>query len=230
MTWIERLLSLGAAGTMMVSGALNDAAPQNNVDGLLFLQNRQWRVSQYYEPETQIADVPGQLRHMRADAAVALEEMFAACKKDIGITLKAVSGYRSYQRQSTIYSNKLKSVGGSKEKADEYVARPGASEHQLALAMDVGQKDKVNLTSGFGNTKGGKWVAEHCWEYGFILRYQQEWEDVTGYKYEPWHVRYVGTEYAKLLHDNPMPLETFLLRLRQDTLMEIVLGEERGEE
>lgn len=227
---LEQLLSLAAAGTMLVSSSLTAAAPQNDVNGLLFLQNRQWRVSQYYEPETLKANVPGQLQDMRADAAQALEEMFAACKAETGVTLKAVSGYRSYQRQATIYQNKLDRVG-TKEKADQYVARPGASEHQLGLAMDVGQKsDDVNLTSSFGKTKGGKWVAEHCWEYGFILRYQEGWEDVTGYAYEPWHVRYVGLENAKRIQEANLPLETYLLLLREETLVDIVLGQEANEE
>ncbi|MGN0794996.1 MAG: M15 family metallopeptidase [Aristaeellaceae bacterium] len=227
---LEQLLSLAAAGTMLVSSSLTAAAPQNDVNGLLFLQNRQWRVSQYYEPETLKANVPGQLQDMRADAAQALEEMFAACKAETGVTLKAVSGYRSYQRQATIYQNKLDRVG-TREKADQYVARPGASEHQLGLAMDVGQKsDDVNLTSSFGKTKGGKWVAEHCWEYGFILRYQEGWEDVTGYAYEPWHVRYVGLENAKRIQEANLPLETYLLLLREETLVDIVLGQEANEE
>ena len=226
---LEQLLSLAAAGSMMISNSLLAAAPQNDVDGLLFLQNRQWRVSRYFEPATLKANVPGQLQDMRADAAAALEEMFAACKAEIGVTLKAVSGYRSYQRQATIYQNKLDRVK-TKEKADQYVARPGASEHQLALAMDVGQKsDDVNLTSSFGRTKGGKWVAENCWRFGFILRYQEGWEDVTGYEYEPWHVRYVGLENARLIHEADMPLETYLLMLREDVLLGILLGEEDGE-
>lgn len=226
---LEQLLSLAAAGSMMISNSLLAAAPQNDVDGLLFLQNRQWRVSRYFEPATLKANVPGQLQDMRADAAAALEEMFAACKAEIGVTLKAVSGYRSYQRQATIYQNKLDRVK-TKEKADQYVARPGASEHQLALAMDVGQKsDDVNLTSSFGRTKGGKWVAENCWRFGFILRYQEGWEDVTGYEYEPWHVRYVGLENARLIHEADMPLETYLLMLREDVLLGILLGEEEGE-
>lgn len=226
---LEQLLSLAAAGSMMISNSLLAVAPQNDVDGLLFLQNRQWRVSRYFEPATLKANVPGQLQDMRADAAAALEEMFAACKAEIGVTLKAVSGYRSYQRQATIYQNKLDRVK-TKEKADQYVARPGASEHQLALAMDVGQKsDDVNLTSSFGRTKGGKWVAENCWRFGFILRYQEGWEDVTGYEYEPWHVRYVGLENARLIHEADMPLETYLLMLREEVLLGILLGEEEGE-
>ena len=221
---LEQLLALATAGTVMISSSLTAAAPQNDVDGLLFLQNRQWRVSRYYEPELVAAQVPGQLQDMRADAAAALEEMFADCEAELGVKLISVSGYRSYQRQATIYENKVKSTG-SKARADQYVARAGASEHQLGLAMDVGQKSDKNLEASFGRTAGGKWVAEHCWEYGFILRYQEGWEDVTGYNYEPWHVRYVGKENARLIHEKDMPLETYLLLLRQETLMDIVLGE-----
>ena len=193
---LETLAALATAGTMMISSSLDAAAPQNDVDGFLFLQNRQWLASRAYEPETVTADVPGQIRQMRQEAALALEEMFDACKKDIGITLKAVSGYRSYARQETIYNNKLERVHGSVEKADEYVARPGASEHQTGLVMDVGQKsDKVNLTGGFGATKGGKWVAgrgssgrsgwrrrcarHYCWGACRCLRWRRKTRSTT---------------------------------------------------
>jgi len=228
-TLLGQLLSLAAAGTMLLSTSLDAAAPHNDIDGLLFLNNRQWRVSKAYVPEKRFTDVPGQVRNMRPDASVALEEMYAACKEEIGVTLKAVSGYRSYQTQNNLYNNKVKSVG-SKTKADEYVARPGASEHQLGLAMDVGQKDKVSLTAGFGSTKGGKWVRENCWRFGFIIRYDEGWEEITGYKFEPWHVRYVGKEYAAILHENPEPLESFLIDLRTQRMEELLLVEIPGNE
>ena len=225
-TILQELLSLAAAGMMLVTTPLNTAAPHNDAEGLLFLVNRQWRVSKVYAPELREAQVTGQVRRMRPEAAAALEEMFAACKADIGITLTSVSGYRSYEKQSTLYSNKLKSVGGSEKRADEYVARPGASEHQLGMAMDVGQQGKVNLTANFGNTQGGKWLREHCWEYGFILRYQEDWEDITGYKYEPWHVRYVGKENAARIYENLMPLETWLTVMRTETMLELLITQE----
>ena len=96
--------------------------------------------------------------------------------------------------------------------------------------MDVGQKsDKVNLTGGFGATKGGKWVAEHCWEYGFIIRYQKGWEEITGYEYEPWHVRYVGKENARRIHEQEMPLEEYLQIVRNERLLGIVEGTYLGE-
>ncbi|MDO4483163.1 MAG: M15 family metallopeptidase [Clostridia bacterium] len=148
--------------------------------------------------------------------------MFAACKKEIGITLTSVSGYRSYSTQTNIYKKKLSKVK-TKEKADEYVARPGASEHQLALAMDVGQKDsKAGLTGSFGKTKGGKWLAKNCYRFGFILRYQEGWEDITGYEYEPWHVRYVGKENALKIQEQDIPFETWMLYQREAALLEFV--------
>ena len=225
-TVLQELLSLAAAGMMLMTTPLDTAAPHNDVDGLLFLVNRQWRVSNVYEPALREAQVQGQVRRMRPEAAAALEEMFAACKEDIGVKLTSVSGFRSYEKQSSIYSKKLSSVGGREAKADEYVARPGASEHQLGMAMDVGQSGKTNLTASFGSTEGGKWVREHCWEYGFILRYEEDWEDVTGYKYEPWHVRYVGKENAAKIYENLMPLETWLTILRTETMLDLLITEE----
>lgn len=221
----QELISLAAAGLMMVTSPLDTAAPHNDVDGLLFLANRQWRVSKTYRPALREADVTGQVRDMRPDAAAALEEMFEACKADTGVTLRSVSGFRSYEKQNTIYNNKVSNTG-SKKKADEYVARPGASEHQLGMAMDVGQSSSGSLSASFGSTEGGKWVREHCWEYGFILRYQEDWEDVTGYKYEPWHVRYVGKEFAAKIYEDPMPLETWLILFRSDILTDLVITQE----
>ena len=120
---VNTLISLAAAGTMLLSAPLDQAAPQHDVEGTLFLVNRQWRVSQYYVPEhMRQAQVTGQVRTMREEAAAALEEMYAACTEEAGVTLTSVSGYRSYSKQNTIYQNKVRSVG-SKAKADEYVAR-----------------------------------------------------------------------------------------------------------
>ena len=223
-TLIQTLASVIAAGSMLFSAPVDVAAPQHDIDGDLFLINRQWRVSENFVPELRSADVSGQLKQMRPDATYALEEMFKACKKESGGTMQTVSGYRSYTKQSNLYNNKLKRVKGSVEKADEYVARPGASEHQLGLAMDIGQVNKTNLTSGFGKTKSGKWLAANGWRYGFILRYQEGWEEITGYNFEPWHVRYVGKEHAEKIQQANIPLETYLVEYRSEMLMDIVTG------
>ena len=223
MTSLTKLISLVAAASMTVSGALNTAAPQNDVNGLLFLANRQYTVSEAYEPDDlEMSDVPGQVRRMRQEAAEALREMFQACKEEIGVQLLSISGYRSYERQEGIYKRKLRTVKGNVEKAQEYVAPPGSSEHQLGVAMDIGQKHKIQLEVSFADTEGGKWCRENCWRFGYILRYDEPWEGITGYKYEPWHFRYVGKEYAKEIHDANVPLETWLISHRVEVLQNLL--------
>ena len=208
---------------MMVSGALDTVAPQHDADGLLFLVNRQYTVSEAYEPaDLEMSDVPGQVRRMRREAAAALREMFQVCKEETGLTLLSISGYRSYEKQEGIYKRKLRTVKGNVAKAQEFVAPPGASEHQLGVAMDVGQKHKIHLEISFGETEGGKWCRENCWRFGYILRYDEPWEEITGYKYEPWHFRYVGKEYAKEIHEANIPLETWLIGHRVKVLRELL--------
>ena len=220
---LTKLMSLVAAASMMVSGALDTAAPQNDINGLLFLANRQYTVSSAYEPrDLEMSDVPGQVRRMRREAAAALREMFQVCKEETGLTLLSISGYRSYEKQEGIYKRKLRTVKGNVAKAQEFVAPPGASEHQLGVAMDVGQKHKIHLEISFGETEGGKWCRENCWRFGYILRYDEPWEEITGYTYEPWHFRYVGKEYAKEIHEANIPLETWLIGHRVKVLRELL--------
>ena len=224
---LTSLASLGAAGMMLLSIPLNAAAPQNNAKGTLFLANRQWMVTEAYIPSNlREAQVPGSVRRMRQEAAVALEEMFAACKEEAGVTLISVSGYRSYKSQTNIYSRKLRAVKKNEAKAQEYVAPPGASEHQLGLAMDIGQKNKAHLNDKFADTPGGKWAWENCWRFGFIRRYAADWENVTGYKYESWHFRYVGKELAKEIHEADIPFETWLIGHRTKLLEYLLLEAE----
>ncbi len=223
MELLKELASVLAAGVMVVSGALKEAAPQHNADGLLFLVNRQFMISDAFEPaDLREAQVPGQVRQMRDEAATALEEMYAACLEETGKQLISVSGYRSYAKQNALYKAKLQRVGGKVEKAQEYVAPPGASEHHLGLAMDVGQQSKPNLSEKFAETEGGIWTRENCWRFGFILRYGEEWEAITGYKYEPWHFRYVGKELAKEIHDANVPFETWMTGYRVRVLQGIL--------
>ena len=223
MSSVTRIISLLSAASMMISGALDTLAPQHDVDGLLFLVNRQYTVSEAYEPaDLEMSDVPGQVRRMRSEAAEALREMFQACKEEIGVQLLSISGYRAYERQEGIYKRKLRSVKGNVEKAQEYVAPPGSSEHQLGVAMDIGQKHKIHLEVSFADTEGGKWCRENCWRFGYILRYDEPWEGITGYKYEPWHFRYVGKEYAKEIHDANVPLETWLISHRVEVLQNLL--------
>ena len=227
MDLLGKLASILAAGSMILSGALDEAAPQHDADGLLFLVNRQYRISDAFTPDDLTeAQVPGQVREMRAEAAAALEEMYAACLEETGCQLISVSGYRSYSKQEKLYRAKLQRVNGIKELAEEYVAPPGASEHHLGLAMDIGQQSKPTLNEKFAETEGGIWARENCWRFGFILRYGEEWEDITGYKYEPWHFRYVGKDLAKEIHDAGVPFETWLTEYRVRVLQELLKEEE----
>ncbi|HET7629159.1 MAG TPA: M15 family metallopeptidase [Bacillales bacterium] len=147
--------------------------------------------------------------HMRKVAAEALEQLFAAAKQD-GIRLMAISGYRSYERQVSVFNWHV-SQKGSVEKANRVSARPGQSEHQTGLSMDISSEQiGPDLTQKFGDTKAGKWVAAHAAEYGFILRYPPGKEAITGYEYEPWHLRYVGKQPAETIANHHLTLEEYL--------------------
>lgn len=199
---------------------------QMNLGGNLFLVNREYTISSDYVPNDLVKpDVPmtNSDIKMRAEAAAALEDMFSAAKDEAGYTLVAVSGYRSYGQQSAIYERKIKNAG--KKAAALLVAPPGASEHQLGLAMDLGCKKNTSLTESFVNTPEGQWVAENCWRFGFIIRYKEEWTDITGYAYEPWHVRYVGREHAERIYQMDIPFEYYVAQLREAQFAAI-LGKE----
>lgn len=140
--------------------------------------------------------------------APAIEQLFAAAKQ-AGLDLIIASGYRSYKTQVTVYNNEVNRRG--QQTADRESARPGHSEHQTGLAVDIGAASRTcEIESCFGNTTEGKWLAANAHTYGFIVRYGPEDEAITGYTYEPWHFRYVGTELAGELHrQGDPPLETF---------------------
>lgn len=144
---------------------------------------------------------------MREAAANALQTLFDAAEED-GIYLYAHSGYRSYKTQNTMYYNRLKK---NKGKDDGVVAYPGSSDHQTGLGIDVIHKAGIGkkFTKAFGDTKHGKWLAENCWDYGFIIRYQADKEEITKIIYEPWHLRYVGVQVAQYMRDNNLCLEEF---------------------
>lgn len=124
----------------------------------------------------------------------AWQDMKAAAKKD-GYSLWIQSGYRSYVVQTSLYNRYVARDG--QQKADTYSARPGSSEHQTGLCFDIN-----NPSSSFNNTKEAKWIDKNAYKYGFIIRYPEGKMDITGYKYESWHVRYVGTELSTKLYNN----------------------------
>ena len=222
-----KLLSLLLAFLALGQGTVDAYVEQMNLGGYLYLVNRDHTLPSDYVPpdliHPQVRTTDNEIT-MREEAAHALEAMFAAAKEEQGLTLVAVSGYRSYGRQASIFQRKVNSVG--KKKALLLVAPPGASEHQLGLAMDLGTKKDTSLSEAFFDTPEGKWLAENCCRFGFIIRYKKEWTEITGYAYEPWHVRYVGKEHAQRIYEMNVPLETYIAQLREAQFA-LVSGEEK---
>ncbi len=144
--------------------------------------------------------VPGQLvrvqgERLKVQAADAYK-LFAKAAKASGVNVMPISGYRSFSQQASLYDSYVRQYGQAT--ADTLAARPGYSEHQTGLAMDIGNASGIcALQACFANTPAGQWAAEHGWEYGFIIRYPAGAGATTGYTYEPWHLRYVGRLIAE---------------------------------
>lgn len=147
------------------------------------------------------ADMPNPNGYqLRADAAAALEEMFHAALNEIGVQLVAQSGYRDYTVQVRAYDYYVNSLGV--EGADLTSARPGYSEHQTGMAMDILDTVSGCSTDGrcFADTTAGQWLAANAYRFGYILRYPDGGTPVTGYEFEPWHYRWVGVPLATEMH------------------------------
>lgn len=173
-----------------------------DTDSLLLIANKSHRLPEGYEP-SDLVDVNTLGGHgniapmMRKKAAEAEAEMTAAAAED-GIYLQFSSAYRSEEYQSELYWGYVASDG--QEAADTYSSRPGYSDHQTGLAADFVENGSSDFTAGFENTESGKWLYEHAWEYGFVIRYPKGKDEITGYTYEPWHYRYIGKDWAAKLH------------------------------
>lgn len=184
------------------------------------LVNKNYRLPADYEPsDLVLLDVPlynkdknNEANYLRKEAARALKNLFEAAYDEKGYELMARSGYRSYDTQVMLYDRYVKEDGV--EAADTYSARPGHSEHQTGLTIDI-TSDSVHggLTETFGETDEGKWVAENAHRFGFIIRYPEDRVDETGYQYEPWHLRYVGTEAATSIYNDQLILEDYVLNV-----------------
>ncbi len=179
----------------------------------MILVNKQYGLPQDYVPSdltpvnvTFAEGVVESKKQMRAEAARALEDMFAAAKED-GIELLGISGYRSYYTQKKIYEKRLEEAG--EKHVSRYNAKPGHSEHQTGLAMDVGVEGYTDLTERFANTPAYRWLKKNAHLYGFIIRYPENGEEETGYAFEPWHVRYVGEE-AVAIKESGLTMEAYV--------------------
>lgn len=181
----------------------------NMKDGILVLCNKYHKLKSNYVPDlVSLSGYGG--GSMQREAAKYFKKMVDAAKKD-SIKLYNVSAYRSYYDQKYIYNSYVKRDGV--KKADTYSARAGSSEHQTGLATDI---NTASSSVHFENTKEYAWLIKNSYKYGFILRYPEGKTYITGYKYEPWHYRYVGTDVAKYIYENNITYEeyyaTFLLK------------------
>ncbi len=144
--------------------------------------------------------------YLTKEAAKSFEELSETASSN-GLTIKAMSTYRSYSYQETLYNNYYSK---DKEYADTYSARPGHSEHQTALAVDVYNEQLSYID--FDKTKEFTWMKENAHNYGFILRYPKDKEHITLYSYEPWHYRYVGKKIATYIYNNNITYDEYYVR------------------
>lgn len=166
-----------------------------------------------YSPK--LTDIGGGFR-MDERAAGSMKEMLAAAEK-AGLHVAIISAYRSYDEQKQVFSSTMQdwnakgySLYDSYEETKKSVAVPGTSEHASGLAADITSASYTGLDDRQAQTAEAKWLMEHCWEYGYILRYPPDKSDITGIVYEPWHYRYVGRDAAKEIHEKGVTLEEYL--------------------
>lgn len=188
--------------------------PDTDAESISVIVNPNFKLPDNYEPEDlvypdvrYIFEEKIEKRMLREEAAEALEKLFEAAEVD-GIYLAGVSGYRSQSTQAALFNRYVERDGY--EKAKTYSAEPGTSEHQTGLAIDVTSSDgKCAAQDCFGGTVEAIWLENNAADYGFIIRYPKGKEDITGYKYEPWHLRYVGVELAQQIDEEGLTLEEY---------------------
>ncbi len=187
----------------------------SNPEVIPVLVNKGNKLPDDYKPHDLIdPDIPftfkekSQKRKMRTEAAKAIEKLFAGAEKD-GVSLLGVSAYRSHVAQTALFNYYVNEDGY--KAASTYSAIPGTSEHETGLAIDVtGGNGKCAAEECFEGTVEAKWLNEHAAKYGFIIRYPKGKEKITGYKYEPWHLRYVGKTIAIEIMKRRITLEEYL--------------------
>ena len=182
----------------------------NNPNSLLVLCNKYNALPSDYEPED-LTEVGSSGIYMRKEAAENMYAMVLAAEA-AGLHVNLVSGYRSYDYQVELYARHVRERGETE--ADRVSARPGHSEHQTGLAMDL--SNDWTLEKYFEGTELFEWLSQNDYKYGFILRYPKDKEYITGYDYEPWHYRYVGVEVATVIHNEDITYEEYVMKYLSD--------------
>ena len=195
--------------TFYIQESVEDTEPFI-IDNVL-LVNKHHPLPASYTPQD-LVDI-GDNEQMQKEAAQAFLALQKACQVETGIELVPTSGYRSYETQKLLFAKYSQKDG--EELADTYSARPGKSEHQTGLAVDIGDRAHIHLSfeKEFADLPAGIWLKDNAYHFGFILRYKEGFEDITGYQFEPWHFRYVGSTLAEELY------------VREDDVLETYLGD-----
>ena len=195
------------------NGAAGEAGTTDGDDWKLTLVNKSHFMEEDYEPV--LAEIENNY-YFDIRAVESLKEMLAVGRKE-GLDFWICSAYRTNEKQTQLFENKVNrlmaeglSYNEAYEEAKTVVAFPGTSEHQLGWAVDIVAKDYQQLDEKQARTDEAKWLAERCWEYGFILRYPVDKTEETGIIFEPWHYRYVGEEAAKEITEQGICLEEYL--------------------
>jgi len=182
----------------------------NNLNQIIILVNKYIYLPNDYIPNNLTvinSEFTSSTRQLVFEAKEAFEKMATEAKKQ-GYTIRVISAYRSYDYQKGLYDNYVEKDG--QELADTYSARPGHSEHQTGLVIDI-DNGKVDYNN-FENTEEFKWMENNAHNYGFILRYPRNKECITGYDYEAWHYRYVGKEIATFIKNNNLTFDEYYIR------------------
>ncbi|AFV02853.1 D-alanyl-D-alanine carboxypeptidase [Dehalobacter sp. UNSWDHB] len=201
---------------LRIGAASKEAINYHDVASIAVLVNKQNQLpSDYVPPDLVEVNIPftfkekAEKRMLRQEAAAKLEELFSAAKEN-GVIFYGVSGYRSYQTQQDLFASFTRRYG-TEEKANQISARPGESEHQTGLAMDVScQSVNFGLEETFGDTDEYVWLKDNAHRFGFIIRYPKGKEYLTEYTYEPWHLRYIGQDLATKLYEQHLTYEEYL--------------------
>jgi len=183
-------------------------------DPYMLLVNKTHPLGENYKPEGLkdikyfASDRDASTRYMVGDAADQFHLLVEGAAAE-GHEIVMTTAYRSYGFQTILWNNYVAKHG--EEEANTFSARPGESEHQSGLCTDVSSPSVgYQLTTEYGESPEGAWLAEHAHEYGFIIRYPKGKEDITGYQYEPWHIRYVGKEAAAYIYQEQITFEEYL--------------------
>lgn len=204
------IVIIGKENVIKVDELVSNSKNQNVIDGVLlvndnYVLDKDYKPMAFSEPNIPfVEEITNEEKQLDSIVAKAVELLVEEASKE-DIILIGTSGYRSYESQKKIYEKEARKNG--KKYANDYVAVPGSSEHQTGLCIDLTNEERYFV----GSTKEAIWLAENAHKFGFIIRFLEGKEYITGKSYEPWHIRYVGIDKATDIYEKDITLEEYLL-------------------